>query len=74
MGEKKLNKELFEHKKNGNIEKEETRVGYFKLCPKKWYLFIVYKLELLLQSTWWHKILTTHEQHKMQSLNFIELY
>jgi hypothetical protein len=52
MGEKKLNKELFEHKKNGNIEKEETRVGYFKLCPKKWYLFIVYKLELLLQSTW----------------------
>jgi hypothetical protein len=72
-GKKKLNKEPFEHKKNGNIEKEERRVGYSELCPKKWCLSIVYKLELLLQSIWWHKILTTRQQHKMQSLNFVEL-
>jgi len=52
MREKKLNKELFEHKENGNIEKEESRVGYSELCPKKWCLSIVYKLELLLQGTW----------------------
>ncbi len=46
MREKKLNKEPFEHKKNGNSEKEERRVGYAELCPKKWCLSIVYKLEL----------------------------